>query len=233
VIASSAFDGIAAVAFDAVGTLIYPQPAAPVIYAQVGRMHGSQRNIEQIGARFAAAFQQEELHDRQAGFRTSEQRERLRWQRIVSQVLDDVSNPESCFQELFEHFSRPDAWRTNEDAAVTLGRLAAQGLVIAIASNYDHRLRSVAAGKPELRPVAHLIISSEVGWRKPAPQFFRAVSQACQVAPAQIVFIGDDLVNDYQPAQTAGMRPVLLSSDSKAAEQGFLQIGRLAELLPA
>ena len=228
---SNALDGIAAVVFDAVGTLVYPQPAAAAVYAQVGRRHGSRHTIEQIGTRFAAAFQHEELSDRQESFRTSEARERLRWQRIVSQVLDDVSNPEACFQELFDHFSRPDAWRANEDV-VTLESLAARGLVIAIASNYDRRLHAVVAGMPALRPVSHLIISSEVGWRKPASQFFAAVSQRCQVPPGQIAFIGDDLVNDYQAAEAAGMRAVLLSNDCKAADQERLQIGRLSELLP-
>lgn len=229
---SDPLDGIRAVVFDAVGTLIYPQPPAAVVYARIGRQLGSRRSVEEIGARFAAAFQHEELIDRQGDFRTSEERELLRWQRIVAAVLDDVSHSDrqACFHKLFEHFSLPGAWRTNEDAAATLRSLAARGILIAIASNYDHRLRSVVAGKPELQPVSHLMISSEVGWRKPAPQFFAAVSQACNVAPERIAFIGDDLVNDYQPAETAGMRPVLLSSNSKAAETGRRQISRLSEL---
>src|SRR5207237_5282299 len=125
--------------------------------------------------------------------------ERLRWQRIVSQVLDDVSNPEACFQELFDHFSRPGAWRANEDV-VTLESLAARGLVIAIASNYDRRLHAVVAGIPELRPVSHLIISSEVGWRKPASQFFAVVSPACQVVPEQHGLHGEEPANDTHVA---------------------------------
>ena len=230
---SAALDSISAVVFDAVGTLIYPQPPAAVIYAQIGQQLGSRRTVEEIGARFAAAFQREELIDRRGDFRTSEERELLRWQRIVAAVLDDVSDSDrqACFHKLFEHFSLPGAWRTNEDAAGTLRSLAARGLRIAIASNYDHRLRSVVTGKPELQPVSDLIISSEVGWRKPAPQFFAAVAEACNVAAVQIAFIGDDLVNDYQPAEAAGMRSVLLSGDRKGAEHGRLQISRLSELL--
>jgi len=96
-----------AVVFDAVGTLIYPQPPAAVVYARIGRQLGSRRTVEEIGARFAAAFQHEESFDRQGDFRTSEERELLRWQRIVAAVLDDVSGSDrqACFHKLFEHFS--------------------------------------------------------------------------------------------------------------------------------
>src|SRR5438309_3573496 len=89
---SDSLDSIRAVVFDAVGTLIYPQPPAAVVYAQVGQQLGSRRTVEEIGARFAVAFQQEELIDRRGDFRTSEEQELLRWQRIVAAVLDDVSD---------------------------------------------------------------------------------------------------------------------------------------------
>ena len=61
----------------------------------------------------------------------------------------------------------------------------------------------------------------------------RGFAASMGIALERIAFIGDDLVNDYQPAEAAGMRPVLLSSDSKTAEHGRLQIGRLSDLLPA
>jgi putative hydrolase of the HAD superfamily len=91
-----------------------------------------------------------------------------------------------------------------------------------MASNYDARLRSVAAGLPELRPLRHLVISSEVGWRKPAPEFFAALCERTGLAPGAILFVGDDPANDYDGATAAGLRAVLVG------EEG---IGRLGEFL--
>ena len=71
-----------------------------------------------------------------------------RWRDIVASVLDDVTDPEGCFEELYRHFARPEAWTCDPQAAPVLEQLAARGLVLGLASNYDHRLRPVAAGKP-------------------------------------------------------------------------------------
>ena len=201
---------VRAIFFDAVGTLIDPDPAAAVVYYQVGRQHGSKYDPDQIARRFRAAFQQEEEADRAGGWRTSEDRERRRWRNIVAQVLDDVSDPEACFAELYEHFGHPRAWRLESEAATVLQKLARQGYVLGMASNYDRRLRSVAADLPGLSPLQHLVISSDVGWRKPAPKFFAAVCAATGLAAEQILHLGDDRENDYQGATDAGLQALLL-----------------------
>src|SRR5262249_34992258 len=134
------------IVFDAVGTLIHPDPAAPAVYAAVGGRFGSRLTVPEIAARFRTAFRLDEERDRSAGWRTSEEREFIRWRNIVSAVLDDVRDTEACFHELFDHFSRPTAWRFAPDAADTLRGLATQGYRLALASNYDGRLRRVAAG---------------------------------------------------------------------------------------
>jgi len=231
VIANDFLSDIRAVVFDAVGTLIYPRPTAAEIYAEVGRRFGSRRKQEEIAERFGLAFQKEEAVDRVAGFRTSEERERLRWRRIVTEVLDDVSDSEACFQTLFQHFSRPQAWRCDQDAASTVQALARSGYLLGIATNYDHRLRSVVAGLTELSPIQNLVISSEVGWRKPAPQFFAAVSEVHQLPSQRILHVGDDALNDYEAARAAGMPAVLFSSKDAAEVEPRRQIRRLSELV--
>jgi putative hydrolase of the HAD superfamily len=204
---------IRAVFFDAVGTLIHPEPAAPEVYHAVGRRFGSRLSPEEIRRCFRAAFQREEAQDQARQWRTSEERERKRWRTIVAAVLDDVTDPDGCFAALYEHFSRPEAWRCDPDAAEVLSRLAERGYVLGVASNFDRRLRPVAAGLPALRPLTHLVISSEVGWRKPAPAFFAALCRAVGLAPEQVALVGDDEINDYQGARAAGMQAVLLAED--------------------
>jgi putative hydrolase of the HAD superfamily len=196
--------------FDAVGTVIFPEPSAAEAYAAVAARYGSRLSLAEIGQRFRTAFQREEEFDLRHGLRTDEKREERRWRHIVAAVLDDVCDGEACFRELFEHFSRPQAWACAPDAGTTLAELARRGYQLGMASNYDRRLRLVAAGLPELRPLEHLVISSEVGWRKPAPEFFAAVVRQAGVATEEILFVGDDPINDEEGARAAGLRTRLL-----------------------
>jgi putative hydrolase of the HAD superfamily len=223
--------GVRAVVFDAVGTLIHPEPAAAVVYADVGRRFGSRLTARETGPRFAAAFAREEAIDQALGLRTSEAREVLRWQRIVTEVLEDVLSPGECFQELFEHFERPGSWRCDPDAAVTVAQLAELGYTLGIASNYDCRLRTVVTGLPALQPVKHLMISSELGWRKPAPEFFAAVAGGVALAPEQIAFVGDDPANDYEGARQAGFLAILLDREGRSRTTGARRINALKDLL--
>lgn len=225
--------GLRAVFFDAVGTLICPEPPAAQVYAEVGRSFGSRFSVAEIDKRFRNAFARQEDEDRAAGLKTSEERERRRWHDIVGQVLDDVTEPGACFQALFEHFARPDAWQLNVDAPALLMELGRRGQVLGLASNYDRRLRRVLAGMPELAGVQHLVISSEVGWRKPAPEFYAAVCRAAGLPPEQILHVGDDVDNDYEAARTAGLQAVLFDPQGTGRGGDRTVIARLLDLLQA
>lgn len=208
---------VQAIFFDAVGTLLFPDPSPATIYAEVGRRHGSRLTVNKIRDRFAAAFALEEAADLAAGLRTSEERERQRWRSIVAAVLDDVADPEACFRELYEHFARPAAWRVDPDAPDLLRRLRDQGYRLGVASNFDRRLREVVAGLPELAPLTWLVISSEIGWRKPSQEFFAAVCRTADATPQRILLVGDDPVNDVQGALAASIHALMIA-------------GRLSEL---
>jgi putative hydrolase of the HAD superfamily len=214
---------VRAIFFDAVGTLIHPDPPASVVYAAVGRRHGSRLGPEAIDLRFRAAFRRQESADFADSFRTSEAREHDRWRQIVAEVLDDVTHPDACFQELFAHFARPDAWRLDPDAGDTIAALEKQGCILGLASNYDHRLRSVVAGLPELAPLRHLAISSEIGWRKPAREFFAAVCRMANLPPEQVFHVGDDPVNDYDGARAAGLPAALIDPRGRCDRPGSLR----------
>jgi putative hydrolase of the HAD superfamily len=222
--------GIQAVVFDAVGTLIHPQPPAALVYAAVGSRFGRTLAPEVIAVRFAAAFRHEEAVDRAAGWHTSEDRERERWRRIVRRVLDDVTDPEACFRELYEHFSRPDAWRCEPEAMATLEQLTECGYTLGLASNYDARLYDVVAGLPMVRTIPHVLISSIIGWRKPALAFFGRICQELALPAEQVLYVGDDLENDYRAADAAGLRAVLFDPQDEAPAD-VVRIGRFGELL--
>jgi putative hydrolase of the HAD superfamily len=200
--------------FDAVGTLLHPEPPASAVYAAVGRRFGSRLDEASIRVRFRAAFRRQEEADYANNLRTDEAREVARWRAIVGEVLDDVTDVEACFRELYDHFARADAWRCEPEAAEVFAELAARGHVLGIASNFDHRLRSLVEQLHAFGPIRHLVISSEIGWRKPARAFFEAMCRRAACSPGQILYVGDDPVNDYDGARAAGLQTVLLAPDA-------------------
>jgi len=222
---------IRAIFFDAVGTLIRPVPSAGAVYAAMGERFGSHLDRATISGRFQTAFAGQERHDRARGLRTDEARERERWQAIVREVLEDVPDLEGCFQALYEHFAGPAAWRSGADAAELLAELDHRGYQLGICSNFDHRLRPVLAGLPELSPLRHVAISSEVGWRKPSPAFFARLREMTGLRNEEVLVVGDDLDNDYEGARAAGLAAVLFDPAREHAHLGQGRIARLRELL--
>lgn len=53
-----------------------------------------------------------------------------------------------------------------------------------------------------------IVISSEVGWRKPHPKIFQRVLEVLEVEPSEVVFVGDNPTEDINGAIEAGMHPV-------------------------
>jgi putative hydrolase of the HAD superfamily len=225
--------GVHAVFFDAVGTLIHPDPAAADAYFEVGRRFGSRLHRAVVRRRFAAAFRAQEEADAACGMLTSEDREHERWRRIVAAVLDDVSDPEGCFQALHTHFAQPGAWRCEVGTAEVIAALRGAGYCVGLASNFDHRLRGLAAALPPLAGVEHLVISSEVGWKKPAPRFFARLSEVTGLAPEQVLIVGDDVDNDVAGARSAGMQALLFDPPDTGGVPSSERIRDLQELIGA
>ncbi len=223
--------GARAIYFDAVGTLLFPDPPAPVVYAETAHRHGLALAPAEVRERFVVAYKREEAADAAADWATSETRERARWRHIVTDTLAGVSDPEACYAHLFDHFAQPAAWKVAPDAAEVFAALLDRGLTLGLGSNYDDRLWSVLAGFPELASVrARVLISSAVGVRKPGVGFFHAAARAADCDLAEVLFVGDDPENDYLGATAAGLSAVLLDPRRKYAHVPH-RVTRLAELL--
>src|SRR6476469_4679815 len=100
-------DAPRAVVFDAVGTLLTPDPPAGVAYHRVGRRRGSRYDEAEVVSRFGAAFRATPRATGSEPRRTDETAERRFWTRVVVSVFDDLpaAAAEACFAELFDYFS--------------------------------------------------------------------------------------------------------------------------------
>jgi putative hydrolase of the HAD superfamily len=220
-----------AVLFDVVGTLLHADPPVVEAYAQVGQRCGSNRTAAEIARHFKVAIHQQDELDRQVHeLRTSEARELDRWRCIIAATLGDGADVGAALELLWQHFARSASWRLAPGAEQLFAELERRGLVWGLASNFDGRLPGVCRGIPALATCRHLFVSSELGWRKPSPQFFRAIEQRLGLSPGGLLLVGDDRCNDYEAARLAGWRSVLLGPPDPCAND--LRVDQLAGLIP-
>jgi putative hydrolase of the HAD superfamily len=218
-------EGIRWVLFDAVGTLMYADPPVAEVYHAAARRRGSQMGMSEIDRRFRAVLARP-WHGRV----TSESWERERWRLIVSEVIVDLppGKLDAVFAELWRHFAQPTSWRLYDDAADALAELRRRGFHLGIASNFDSRLMEIVQGHGPLAVCEAVFAASNVGYNKPALEFFREIEERLGVPGSQIALVGDDEVSDAQGAIAADWRAVQLNR-SGAIQKG--EIRSLSELV--
>ena len=233
---SRGWEGIEGIVLDAVGTLIDPSPSVANAYATAALRQGLEVDEAEVKRRFRLHFRNDEVDEQLGPMATDEAIEHRRWRRIVANVLPDLPDLDRGFDELWTHFGRPEAWRCFPDVAPGLAVLRDAGLPVRIASNFDGRLRDVAAGLPDLAGFAGtLIISSEVGYRKPHQAFYHAACASLGLPPDRVLCVGDDPENDVLGAERAGLRGLLLDRDGRkpAGLTSMPDLLTLAEVLTA
>ncbi|MFM8434990.1 MAG: HAD family hydrolase [Planctomycetia bacterium] len=198
--------GVRAVVFDVVGTLVEPHPSVAVAYQAAAMRHGVERDAGEIGRRFREAWRRQEALDAGAArpFVTDRARERERWRAIVDDVFAGCPETSAIFADLWEHFGRPAAWRPTPHGPGLVRQAIDAGLTVALASNFDERLHAIAGRVEPLSLVSHVFASSELGWRKPAAEFFRCVEERLGCDAAEILLVGDDPELDIAAGRRAG-----------------------------
>jgi putative hydrolase of the HAD superfamily len=88
--------------------------------------------------------------------------------------------------------------------------------LLGVASNFDDRLDQICQALPPLTRCRHRFVSSRIGWRKPTLDFFAAIAAQFDLAPEQMLLVGDDLENDYLAARAAGWHAVLVDRKAHA-----------------
>jgi len=211
------FAEIRAVSFDVGGTLIDPWPSVGHVYAEVARKHGlKQLSADELNRRFAEAWKE------RGGFEYT----RADWAEVVDRTfagLTEEPPSRTFFDEIYRRFDQPDSWRVYEDVLPTLRVLTERKFKLAVISNWDERLRPLLKRLDLSRHFAAIMISIEVGCRKPAPGIFRRAAAALDLPPQAILHVGDNGNEDFAGAQTAGFRALLLNRTGRPAESHCLR----------
>lgn len=217
-----AYLDVDAITFDVGNTLITTWPSVGHVYAEIAARHGCVGvTAELLEARFRAVWPGRlHLAETRAG-----------WQQVVDEIFEglvDAPPSRTFFGELFDRFIQPDVWRIYDDVLPALDRLAAQGLRLAVVSNWDERLRAVLRGLALDARFESIVVSCEVGHAKPHPAIFAEATRRLGLPANRILHIGDNPDADLHGARNAGLHALQISRS--APEQGPDHLQSLLQL---
>jgi len=131
------------------------------------------------------------------------------FQRFLSSTGVDLSVDE--FAHIFREFSVEEL-RLRSYTPKLLSLLRNSGCSIGIVSNTEATLTRYDLSKyPILYSVDTLLLSSEIGFKKPDSEIFEIALAQLNADPEFTVFIGDNLTDDVQGASDAGLRSIFLT----------------------
>jgi putative hydrolase of the HAD superfamily len=210
-------DDIKAVTLDAAGTLLEPWPSVGDVYARVAEECGiGPVSAGELNRRFSKAWKAKQ------GFDYS----RIAWRKLVEQTFAGVALKPAFFDHLYDEFAQPRCWRVYDDVGPALEEFRAQGLKLAVISNWDERLRPLLTHIGLAPYFDAVVISAELGIHKPHPAIFAYAAEALQTAPHAILHVGDSPDEDLRGAQATGFQAALLERDRPNAA-----VSSLADLI--
>lgn len=109
---------------------------------------------------------------------------------------------------------------------------------LAIVSNFDHTPTAIRG--LEVHGIGHrferVVVSADIGWRKPRPEIFQACLDAMGVAPDRAIFVGDRPELDVAGAKGVGMACIWVNRDGESIPDGQPQpdhvVSRFPDILP-
>ena len=233
---------IEAVIFDFIGTLATVEGYA--YEPSVKKMYESLRDV---------GFNMDYEHFTQAYERAHQKYRAIRYQELVevtnvvwlSEALNSLgfatSPVEENVKEAINVFFKDyiQSLKRRNCAIRTLKTLLKGRYALGLISNFTYA-PVIYAGLRKLnlsRYFNAILVSEDVGWRKPHPRIFKEALKRLDKKAVQTVFVGDSLVEDIQGAKKVGMKTVFVSSQfftvediQKAIQQPDIILNELCKL---
>ncbi len=104
-----------------------------------------------------------------------------------------------------------------DDALNVLGKLK-ENKRLALITNFDHspHIRKLLKETGLENLFEKIIISDEANCKKPQPEIFRLALSEMNLHPEEVIYVGDSIQDDIQGALSAGIKPILISRNSKS-----------------
>ena len=112
-----------------------------------------------------------------------------------------------------------------KDAETVLPHLRNR-LKLGLLSNYPHA-PAVHTSLERFGLLGHLdriTVSGDIGWAKPDARAFEHALAQMDLLPEQLLYVGDDLVNDMQGAKSFGMQTAWLPRKGQGGQHSFIDV---------
>lgn len=203
------------VSFDAAGTLIEVRTPIGETYSRIARDFQIEIAPEVVNDAFHRSFRSQPpmAFPRHLSPLQRSREEFLWWRGLVEDVFGKLATAprfDVFFSELFQFYGHADAWRVYSDVIPALERLRSDGVMLAVVSNFDSRLKNILkeTGLDEYFAAIHL--STDTGFAKPDPRIFTAALAEHAVAAKDACHVGDSLDDDVRSASEVGIRGIWL-----------------------
>jgi len=203
---------IRVVTFDAAGTLIRLLHPPGKIYAETAGLFGYHLDPDRVQDAFRITWNAFAPPPESASPQADD--DRNWWREFVVRTLEAAEYRITPFDEYFatvyQKFAGPGVWELCPDVPQILRELSRLGIRLGVISNFDRRLYDILAHLGVRDAFEHLIISSEIGVRKPASRIFRVAAQRFNVEMSEVLHVGDERESDFTGARAAGMDALLV-----------------------
>lgn len=220
-----------AVLLDALGTLVQLELPWPLLIETLRGRHGIEVGWEDAKRAVIAEMTYYKQHHDEGRDDESLAELRSRCAGVLRDNLPQVKElPEQALVDALIECLRFAAY---PDVPGALAELRQMGLRLAVVSNWDCSLPDTLAQLGLAGLVDAIVVSAEVGARKPEPLIFRAALERVGAQPASALMVGDSPETDVEGARAAGIRPLLLDRGGIAADNGRMdRIFTLTDLPP-
>jgi putative hydrolase of the HAD superfamily len=203
---------IRVVTFDAAGTLIRLVHPPGLVYSQIARRFGYSLDPDRVQDSFRTTWRTFAPPAETSGPLPDD--DRNWWRELVVMTMETAGYRIDPFDEYFETvyqaFARPGVWELLPDVPLLMTELIRLRIRLGVISNFDRRLYEILAQLSVCEAFEHVIISSEIGARKPAARIFKEAIQRFNVDANEILHVGDDPEFDFAGARAAGLKALLV-----------------------
>lgn len=160
------------------------------------------------------------------------------WRDLAKDWLERMGAPDSALKPLLEladtrlYGLDQHTFTLFSDVLPTLLKLRDQGWRMVVLSNWDYSLPRILRNLGISDMFEQVFASLQEGPEKPDPALFRIVSERVGLAPASIVHVGDNPVDDLEGARSAGWQALFLDREKQGFHPPTLSsLGQMPEAL--
>ena len=224
---------IDAVMFDLGGTLIDLQPSKDVVFHRMLVLHGHDAPLADVTE---AIYEAERKFDKESANLDGVHEDKF-WRKFDKLVLDRVGfrgDQKKFAEDVSREFERivsdVGSWTEYPDARPLMEDLRARGFKLGLISNATDLARRVMDRLGLSEYFETIVISDEVGFRKPDKRIFQHAASLAKVAPNRTLYVGERFAVDVVGAKMAGMNSILIDRPGIYPDVDCIKIRTLGEL---